>query len=86
MIPVPSSTPGRPVGRSCVRETVTEPVRPPFRFNLPELARSVGDFRTIIPLILAVALVSDANARYILLFLGIWFIITGKYYRLSIPL
>jgi len=59
---------------------------PPLRFNLSELAGSLGDFGTIIPLILAVALVSDVNPRYILLFFGIWFILTGLYYRLPIPL
>jgi hypothetical protein len=59
---------------------------PRLRFSLSELAGSVGDFGTIIPLVLAVALVSDVNARYVLLFFGIWFIITGLYYRLPIPL
>jgi hypothetical protein len=60
---------------------------PRLQFNLSELAGSLGDFGTILPLILAVALVaSDVNARYILLFFGIWFILTGLYYRLPIPL
>lgn len=58
----------------------------PLSFSLSELAGSLGDFGTIIPLILAVALVSDVDPRYILLFFGIWFIITGLYYRLPIPL
>jgi hypothetical protein len=58
----------------------------PMRFNLSELSGSLGDFGTILPLVLAVALVSDVNARYVLLFFGIWFIITGLYYRLPIPL
>jgi hypothetical protein len=58
----------------------------PIKFSLSELAGSLGDFGTIIPLILAVALVSDVNARYVLLFFGIWFIFTGLYYRLPIPL
>jgi len=58
----------------------------PMKFSLSELAGSLGDFGTIIPLILAVALVSDLNARYVLLFFGIWFIFTGLYYRLPIPL
>jgi hypothetical protein len=57
-----------------------------MKFTVSELAGSVGDFGTIIPLILAVALVSDINARYVLLFFGIWFILTGLYYRLPIPL
>ena len=59
---------------------------PAIRFSLAELAGSLGDFGTIIPLILAVALVSDVNVRYVLLFFGIWFILTGLYYRLPIPL
>jgi hypothetical protein len=57
-----------------------------MKFSLSELAGSLGDFGTIIPLIIAVALVSDVNARYVLLFFGIWFILTGFYYRLPIPL
>ena len=65
---------------------MSEPPLPQIRFSLSELAGSLGDFGTIIPLILAVALVSDVNARYILLFFGIWFILTGLYYRLPIPL
>jgi MFS superfamily sulfate permease-like transporter len=58
----------------------------PLSFSLTELAGSLGDFGTIIPLILAVALVSDVDPRYILLFFGVWFILTGLYYRLPIPL
>ena len=57
-----------------------------MNYSLSELAGSLGDFGTIIPLIIAVALVSDINARYVLLFFGIWFILTGIYYRLPIPL
>jgi len=65
----------------------TEKIPPlPLSFSLTELAGSLGDFGTIIPLILAVALVSDVDPRYILLFFGIWFILTGLYYRLPIPL
>ncbi len=57
-----------------------------MRFSLSEFAGSLGDFGTIIPLILAVAIVSDVNARYVLLFFGIWFILTGLIYKLPIPL
>jgi MFS superfamily sulfate permease-like transporter len=58
----------------------------PMKFSLSELAGSLGDFGTIIPLVIAVGLVSDVNTRYVLLFFGIWFILTGLYYRLPIPL
>jgi hypothetical protein len=57
----------------------------PFRFNLSELAGSFGDYGTIIPLVLAMALVSDLDISYIFLFFGIWFAISGAYYRLPIP-
>jgi hypothetical protein len=66
--------------------SVPENLLPPLRFSLSELAGSLGDFGTIVPLVLAVALTSDVNARYILLFFGLWFMATGLYYRLPIPL
>ena len=59
---------------------------PPMKFTLSELAGSLGDFGTIIPLILAVALVSDVNTRYVLLFFGIWFILTGPITACRFPL
>jgi hypothetical protein len=57
-----------------------------LRFNIRELAGSVGDFGTILPLVFAVALTAGLNLPYIFLFFGIWFIITGIYYGLPIPL
>jgi hypothetical protein len=57
-----------------------------LKFDVRELAGSVGDFGTILPLILALALSASLNLAYIFLFFGIWFIITGLYYRLPIPL
>jgi hypothetical protein len=65
------------------QETVPEKI--PFRFNLAELAGSFGDYGTIIPLVLAMAVVSDLDISYIFLFFGIWFAISGIYYRLPIP-
>ncbi len=56
-----------------------------MRFNLSEFAGSFGDYGTIIPLVLAMAVVSDLDISYIFLFFGIWFAITGLYYRLPIP-
>jgi len=54
-------------------------------FSLHELAGSVGDFGTILPLVLAVSAVAGLSIGYILLFFGIWFIVTGLYYRLPVP-
>jgi MFS superfamily sulfate permease-like transporter len=57
-----------------------------LKFNLSELAGALGDFGTILPLMFAVALVCQLNLGIILLFFGIWFIFTGLYYRLPIPI
>lgn len=58
---------------------------PDFRFNLEEIAGAVGDYGTLIPIVLGVAIVSDVNLGYILLFFSIWYIITGIYYKMPVP-
>ncbi len=58
----------------------------PLKFSISELAGAFGDFGTIIPLMFAAALVCHLNLGMILLFFGIWFIITGWYYRLPVPI
>ncbi len=55
-------------------------------FGIHELAGSVGDFGTILPLIFAVAATGALSITPILSFLGIWFIIMGFYYRYPIPI
>ena len=57
-----------------------------MKFSLSELAGAFGDFGTIIPLIVAVALVTTMNIGAMLLFFGIWYLITGYYYGLPIPI
>ncbi len=59
---------------------------PKPKFTLREAAGSVGDFGTILPIIFGVALVSDMNISTILFFFGLWFIISGYYYRLPVPI
>ena len=58
---------------------------PDFRFNAEEIAGAVGDYGTLIPIVLGVAIVSNVNLGYILLFFSIWYIITGIYYRMPVP-
>jgi hypothetical protein len=65
---------------------MTDQKKPALKFSLSELAGAFGDFGTIIPLILAVALVTTMNVGYMLLFFGIWFLVTGWYYGLPIPI
>jgi len=58
---------------------------PDFRFNLEEIAGAIGDFGTLFPIVLGVAIVSDLNLGHILLFFSAWYIITGVYYKLPMP-
>lgn len=57
-----------------------------FRFSLEEAAGAVGDFGTIFPIILGVALVSDVNLSIIFIFFAVWYAIAGLYYKLPIPI
>ncbi len=54
-------------------------------FGVNELAGSVGDFGSILPLVFAVAASGALFITPMLLFLGIWFIVTGVYYRYPVP-
>ncbi|BBL69001.1 putative sulfate/molybdate transporter [Methanoculleus chikugoensis] len=57
------------------------------RITLEEIAGAVGDFGTIFPILLGVAIVCpDVNVSHFFLFVAAWFIITGLYYRLPIPI
>lgn len=58
---------------------------PSFRFNLQELAGAVGDYGTLFPIILGVAIVTDLNLGHVLLFFSIWYIFTGLYYKKPVP-
>jgi len=58
--------------------------KPPLRFGIGELAGSLGDFGTILPLSLALAATGALGIGPVLLFLGIWFIITGYYYLINL--
>jgi len=55
------------------------------RHLLSELAGAFGDFGTIVPLVLAAAVVCNLPLAPILIFFGIWFVLTGLIYRLPIP-
>lgn len=58
---------------------------PNFRFNAEEIAGAVGDYGTLIPIVLGVAIVSNVNLGHILLFFSIWYILTGLYYKMPVP-
>ncbi|MGM0420966.1 MAG: putative sulfate/molybdate transporter [Bacillota bacterium] len=56
-----------------------------FRFNLEETAGAIGDYGTLIPIIIGVAAVTDLNLAPILFFFGLSYIGIGLYYKLPMP-
>ncbi len=58
---------------------------PYFRFTVEEAAGAVGDFGTLFPIIIGVAVVTGMDLGPILLFMGIAYMATGLYYRLPMP-
>ncbi len=53
--------------------------------NLNELAASVADFGTILPVLFAVSLVADFHIGPALIFLAAWYAITGVYFGIPMP-
>ena len=58
---------------------------PGFSFFLSELAGSAGNFGTVLPLLFAVSLSSGMNLSVMLIWAAVWYVITGIYYRIPIP-
>ncbi|MDY6827128.1 MAG: putative sulfate/molybdate transporter [Bacillota bacterium] len=56
-----------------------------FRFNLHEIAGAIGDYGTLLPIVMGVAVVSEVNLSHILFFFALSYIATGIYYHLPMP-
>lgn len=56
-----------------------------FRFDRLEFAGSLGDLGTLIPLSVAMILVTDLSVTPVLFMIGIFYIFSGLYYKLPIP-
>jgi MFS superfamily sulfate permease-like transporter len=66
-------------------ETAAPKRWPDFRFNLEEISGAVGDYGTLIPIILGVAVVSDIRLGPVILFFALFYIATGLWYRAPVP-
>ncbi len=66
-----------------------EPIQtgtPPFlRFNLRELAGSLGDLGTLLPIGIGLILINGLDATAVLLMVGLYFIASGLYFRTTVP-
>ena len=56
-----------------------------FDFNLREFAGSLGDLGTLIPLSIALVTINGLSFTSIFLTVGLFYVATGLYYRLPIP-
>ena len=56
-----------------------------FRFNLQELGGALGDLGTLLPLMVALILINGLNATLVLILVGLFYIGSGLYYRLPMP-
>ncbi len=56
-----------------------------YEFNLRELAGSLGDFGTLVPLSIALVTINGLSFTSVFLMVGLFYIVTGLYYRLPIP-
>ncbi len=56
-----------------------------FRFNLQELGGALGDLGTLLPLMVTLILINGLNATTVLVLAGLFYIGSGLYYRLPMP-
>ncbi len=56
-----------------------------YRFDRLEFAGSLGDLGTLIPLSVALILITGLSATSVLVMVGLFYIISGLYYKLPIP-
>jgi SulP family sulfate permease len=56
-----------------------------FRFNLQELGGALGDLGTLLPLTVALIVINGLNATSVLLGIGLFYIGSGLYYRIPMP-
>ena len=56
-----------------------------YRFDRIEFAGSLGDLGTLIPLTVAMILINGLSATTVFLMVGVFYIVTGLYFKLPIP-
>lgn len=57
----------------------------PYKFDRLEFAGSLGDLGTILPLAVALMLITGLGTTTVLLTVGLFYIVTGLYFKLPIP-
>lgn len=58
---------------------------PTFAFNRLEFSGSLGDLGTMLPLVIALIIVNGMNAVNVLLMIGLFYVFSGLYFRVTCP-
>jgi hypothetical protein len=56
-----------------------------FRFTLEETAGALGDYGTLLPIVIGVSVVTDMELARMLFFFGVAYMATGIYYKMPMP-
>lgn len=56
-----------------------------FKFNRMELAGSLGDLGTMLPLLIPLVVINGVNATVALLLVGLFYVGAGLYYKIPVP-
>ncbi len=56
-----------------------------FRFTLEETAGALGDYGTLLPIVIGVSVVTDMDLARMFFFFGIAYLVTGIYYKMPMP-
>jgi SulP family sulfate permease len=56
-----------------------------FRFNRVELAGSLGDLGTLLPIVVGMILINKLSPTTVFLSFGLFYLMTGLYFRLPVP-
>jgi SulP family sulfate permease len=56
-----------------------------FRFDRVELAGAFGDLGTLLPIVVGMILINQLSPTTVFLAFGLFYILTGYYYRLPVP-
>ena len=56
-----------------------------FRFTIEETAGALGDYGTLLPIVIGVSVVTDMDLARMLFFFGLAYLATGIYYKMPMP-
>jgi SulP family sulfate permease len=75
----------QPAAPHPIPESLPQPLGPALRFDRVELAGAFGDLGTLLPIVVGMILINRLSPSTVFLSFGLFYLITGYYYRLPVP-